>query len=134
MKRLRLDMPPVPQADPTLPLINIVFLLLIFVMLSGVIRAADPLPLDPATARVEPSGTPVATRTLYVGADGRMTWNGLEGELALDGFAAAFAQETWERAWLKADRNAEAATIVRLTERLRNGGVNTLTMIVEARP
>ena len=31
-------------------------------------------------------------------------------------------------------RNAGAASIVQVTERLRSGGVTTLTMIVEARP
>ncbi|MCB1425108.1 MAG: biopolymer transporter ExbD [Zhengella sp.] len=134
MKRLRLETPPAPQADPTLPLINIVFLLLIFVMLSGVIRAADPLPLEPASAPVDPSGAPAATRTLHVAADGRMAWNGLVDEAALEGFVAAFSQEAWDKAWLKADRNAEAAAIIRLTERLRAGGITTLTMIVEARP
>ncbi|MAW88025.1 MAG: biopolymer transporter ExbD [Phyllobacteriaceae bacterium] len=134
MKRLRLDLPPAPQADPTLPLINIVFLLLIFVMLSGVIRATDPLPIEPASAPAIPSGTPAPARTLYVAADGRMAWNGLEDDAALDGLAAAFVAEDWERAWLKADRNAGAASIVQVTERLRSGGVTTLTMIVEARP
>lgn len=134
MKRLRLDMPPAPQADPTLPLINIVFLLLVFVMLSGVIRAGDPLPLKPATAPVEPSGAPAPARTLFVAADGRLAWNGLEGAAALDGLAAAFATGGWDRAWLKADRDADAASILDITGRLRAGGVTTLTMIVEARP
>lgn len=134
MKRLRLDMPPVPQADPTLPLINIVFLLLIFVMLSGVIRAADPLPLNPAVAAVDPAGAPMAERTLYVAADGRMAWNSLEGDAALTGFGAAFVEGAWDRAWLKADRDADAARIVDLTGTLRAAGVTSLTMIVEARP
>lgn len=70
----------VPEPELT-PLINIVFLLLIFFMIAGTLAARDALTVTPATAAHGESARPA--RSLVIGADGR---------LALDGQALSLAQ------------------------------------------
>jgi biopolymer transport protein ExbD len=69
--------PPRPRDDDerVLPLINVVFLLLIFFMLAGALAPADPFRVDPPLSRSE-APPPAEPLTLLIGAD---------GELALDG-------------------------------------------------
>src|SRR5690606_15298132 len=69
--------PPRPRSDEEriLPLINIVFLLLIFFMVAGKFAATDPLEIDPPQSALESEAGP---RELLVLLDA-------EGRLALDG-------------------------------------------------
>ncbi len=70
---------PRPRKDEEriLPLINIVFLLLIFFMLAGRLAASDPFNVDPAQSSSEtPSETP--EMLVLVAADGQLA---LDGEI-----------------------------------------------------
>lgn len=123
-------------ADSTLPLINVVFLLLIFVMLSGVIRAADPVPVDPAISTAEAESEEFDdSRTLFVTADGAVSFRDMtdEAEIAA-AMARLYGEEGWEAAILKADRDTPASRVVDLTLALRRAGVARLVMVVEKAP
>jgi biopolymer transport protein ExbD len=67
--RRRLD-----EDERILPLINVVFLLLVFFMVAGRLTAGDPFPIDPPESASE--GSP---------PEGRLIAFGPNGELALDG-------------------------------------------------
>ena len=83
---------PLPRRQRTseenvLPLINIVFLLLIFFMIAGALSASAPFELDPPTARAADKA-PAPTGGISIAADGRIA---LERGLHVLGEGAAHA-------------------------------------------
>lgn len=116
--------------DRILPLINVVFLLMIFFMLAGRISAIDPFPVEPPQSMNAGSNEDQETIVL-VGADGRLA---LDGRIMdEDSFATAIAD--WVKAHeggrvrLKADGNAEATRVVIVMETLRTAGVEKLRLM-----
>lgn len=95
-----------------LPLINIVLLLMAFFLLLGTVAVPDPFPLDPATGNALPDAD-AAGPTLTVAADGRLGFDG--AVFGVDELAAHLARMPagTDTLWVKADRRAEAAQLVR---------------------
>ena len=124
--------PPRPRDDEerVLPLINVVFLRLIFFMLAGQLAASDPFRIEPPQSASE---GPAVARELRVLV-------GPEGELALDG--EAMAPEGLRRALaerleaessldirLKADARVEATRVVEVMEWLREAGAQRVQLL-----
>lgn len=111
-----------------LPLINVVFLLLVFFMVTGQLAATDPFPIEPPESLSE--GAP---------ADGHLITFGASGELALDGdimaedaLLAALADrlsDTRPEIRIKAHGAAEATLLVALLSRLREIGAETVVLM-----
>jgi biopolymer transport protein ExbD len=116
--------------DRILPLINVVFLLMIFFMLAGRIAAIDPFPVEPprsaAAGQIDSKETVV-----LLGAD---------GTLALDGRVmdeTAFATAVADRVKtdgagafrFKADGKTAATRVVAVMETLREAGVEKLRLL-----
>ena len=117
--------------DGILPLINIVFLLLIFFMVVGHLAPADQLvdePLQSSTA--QPLADTAAQQPLSVQM-------GPAGELALDGETLTEAmllqrlQDSPNSAGVqvKVDGRAEALGAIRLIERLRKAGIASVNLL-----
>lgn len=68
------------RGEPVLPLINVVFLLLVFFLIAG--QLARPLPADLQLARIDPGALPEHPDALIVTRNGRLYWNGAETALA----------------------------------------------------
>ncbi|HLS18750.1 MAG TPA: biopolymer transporter ExbD [Paracoccaceae bacterium] len=112
-----------------LPLINVVFLLLVFFMVTGQLAAIDPFPIDPPESTSEgPS------------AEGHLIAFGAGGELALDGevmgedalLATLGPQLSGSGApeiRIKADGGAEAMALVELLNRLREIGAEKVVLM-----
>jgi biopolymer transport protein ExbD len=118
--------------DGVLPLINVVFLLLVFFMVAGRLTAADPFDIDPARSRLEaapPDGEPV----IHVGADGRLALDGTEmnAERVVDAAAALAARGQPARLRIKADAAADTLPIVALLAKLRAAGVTEARLMVQ---
>jgi biopolymer transport protein ExbD len=77
--RLRPATPrPIRPREAVVPMINVVFLLLIFFLMTAVIAPPEPFAVDvPQSEGDDPAGTPAA---LYVGADGALAWGALRGK------------------------------------------------------
>ncbi len=128
---MRFD-PPRPKNDDEriLPLINVVFLLLIFFMLTGQLSAIDPIEVTPP---ISASGGVVEARELLVmlGADGQLALD----DAVIDEEALKTAlEERMEAApstqvWLKADGAADSADVIALMEMLREAGVERLKLL-----
>lgn len=127
--------PPRPHSDEEriLPLINVVFLLLIFFMLAGKLAASDPFEIAP----------PVSGSEAAAGVQDLTVLFGPGGSLALDGtiIAPAALEEAVAdrlsanaalRVLLKADGRAEAHQVVAVMESLRAAGVERLTLLTLA--
>lgn len=121
--------------EDTLPLINLVFLLLVFFMLVGALSAPDALEVDaPRAQGLNPADA--GAHSLVLSRDGRL---GLGREVfAIDQLPARAA--AWQAAHpgqplqFKADGAVEAQQVVALLEVLQRAGVTQLSlMAVDAR-
>ncbi|TPW29895.1 ExbD/TolR family protein [Pararhizobium mangrovi] len=121
---------PKPERENTIPLINIVFLMLIFFMVAGTLAS----PLDPALTMIE---TTQATRTqppdaLVVMKDGTLRFRG--NETSIDAYlsvrdADGEGARQGEKLKLVVDEALPATTLVDLISRLREHGVAGITLI-----
>ena len=120
------------EDDRILPLINVVFLLLIFFMLAGRLAATDPFQIDPPVSSSEGLVT-VEDLLVQVGVDGRLALNG--EEMGEDALGAAVAERLAENGAaaapvrLKADGTVEAARVVAIMEILRGAGVESVQLL-----
>lgn len=112
---MRIDMPPrKPRGESIIPMINVVFLLLIFFLLTAQIAPSTPFPLTPPESRSE---VPAAARdVLYISAEGELAWNDSRGEAVWDKIAAREGAGPVE---IRADAAAPAAGLARHLGRLR---------------
>jgi biopolymer transport protein ExbD len=119
-----------------LPLINVVFLLLIFIVLSGVISSPDPFELVPPEASAGEDVENVGSDTIvYVADTGELRFRDLGDEadvLALVGKLAGSGR--LETLTVRADAGVPAVRIVQLIERLRTTGIARIQLQAERRP
>lgn len=117
------------EDERILPLINVVFLLLIFFMIAGSLTQADPFDIAPPMSDA-PELQDAPRRVIHLGADGRAAL----GERDLDPAAIPAALREGgaappRRVWVKADADTEAAALVRLMEGLRGVGVERVHLL-----
>lgn len=124
--------PPRPKNEDEriLPLINVVFLLLIFFMLAGRLAATDPLEITPPHSS---SQAPAEARDLQVlvAADGRLALDSevMDESAFEEAVKARLGQDDSLRVWLKADGRADAEHVVAVMEALRDAGVERLKLL-----
>ena len=115
--------------DGVLPLINVVFLVLIFLMIAATVTTPAPFRVEPPTAAAEPEWQAAGQR-VAVGADGdialagaRVTPAQLIRQLDREGQAAEAAAGQGAGVLLHADARAEAGAIIRLVRQLEQAGL-----------
>lgn len=113
--------------DALLPLINLVFLLLMFFIVAGQL-ANEPLPELPGTARMEQQRPPEAD--LMVRADGRWQVAGetLEGNRLLQALPAPDEQNPLR---IAADETLTMADLENLLRLLEEGGYGEVLLLTE---
>ena len=121
---LRLPLPERRPADPALPMINVVFLLLVFFLIAATIAPPAPLPVEPPVGEGAPAAPGAA---LHVSAGGEAAFGDLRGEAAL---AAALAAGPVS---VRADARAEARAVAALLARIAAAG-GTATLAVRPAP
>jgi biopolymer transport protein ExbD len=118
------------EPDNILPLVNVVFLLLIFFMLTGAIHAVDYFDVTPPVSTSEETLL-VNETVILVNADGRLSIDGKEVD-AIDlqlSVSDKLAQQTELEVRLKADGNVDAVTVVKVMEWLEAVGVRHLNLL-----
>jgi len=126
-----------PHRENVLPLINVVFLLLVFFMVAGALERGDLFSVAPPFSQSAPETT----------AQNAVLLMGPTGELALDGTRLTFedipqALESLKdslgpefKVKLKADGAVEALAVIHVLDRLRAAGVPSVTLLtVEGQP
>lgn len=124
-----------PDGENVLPLINVVFLLLVFFMVAGALEKADLFAVTPPEAAV--AAVPEdRSGVLLMTADGRLALEGTAVERASLAAALVAWQEANPGATLKvkADAAAEAVAVVRLLEDLRVAGLQSVVLLATERP
>jgi len=127
------DRRPDRSEERILPLINVVFLLLIFFMIAGSLSVAEPFEVAPPESRSEGAHDAEGVMIL-MSTDGRLA---LEGEplpeaALLARLEARLAAAPQTLVKLKADGDAPANRLVRFTQALYEAGVEKLELL--ARP
>ncbi|MFZ3033935.1 MAG: biopolymer transporter ExbD [Parvibaculum sp.] len=121
-----------PPYETMVPLINVVFLLLIFFLLAGTMEPSEPVNVNLPAGQISDKNSRVPA-TLYLEKDG-FVWLGkkmvppeLSGLLVKD----YLKEEGTDRVAIKADRDAPADSLLTLMEGLRQAGVKQVTLETE---
>lgn len=120
------DAPRRPRAESIVPMINVVFLLLIFFLMTSRLAQPDPFEVIPPTAAFDRA--PEAEATLYVDKSGRLSLDGAEGEAAVARLASVAAPDAVIQ--LRADANLEAAKAAALLTQLAAAGLARVELVV----
>jgi biopolymer transport protein ExbD len=127
---------PIPRSHRTseenvLPLINIVFLLLIFFMIAGALSVTAPFPLDPPATRAA-AASEAPREGVAIGADGELAFGG--DVIRLDQLGARVA--TWREESngnallsVRADEAAGTGHLLEVIEVLRDAGVESFRLL-----
>lgn len=113
------------RADSIVPMINIVFLLLIFFMLTATLAPPDPFDLALPEGQAE-APAPPRTLVLAIGPEGQLAHEGARGEDALSGLRAAY--RPGDTVLLRADAGLDGAAFARLLADLAVAGIDGVTL------
>lgn len=117
--------------ENVVPLINVVFLLLMFFMIVGSFTRPTPFTVDPPHARSDEAPAKEATvPVIYLAADGRLALDQEEVEMdALGGrVVARLRSRDDKRVRIEADARATAETVMRLLDVLRSAGAGRIEL------
>ncbi len=117
---------PRPRRETILPMINVVFLLLIFFLMTAQITPSPPLDITPPEAANDTAKPP--PRTLWLSAEGLMMHDDHTGEAALAALAAGEGPVL-----IRADAMLPAAELARLMRQLSALGVSDLRLATLSR-
>ncbi len=123
-----------PLFDPILPLINVVFLLLIFVMMMSRVDGTDGYDVNPPVSSSEdPAGQ--RESLLVLTEDGKVQLAGTEMDrAALMKYAREQKRDHPDQIIkIRADAQVDAMELIALMESLRIGGVENLVLLTEKR-
>lgn len=114
------------RTESIVPMINVVFLLLVFFLMTASIGPPEPFEVlaPEAAGAVEAQGT----ETLYLGADGDIAFGPARGD------AAFVALAGWEGALLvRADARMDASAVAAVLARLSQAGIRDVRLVAVAR-
>ena len=118
--------------DNVLPLINIVFLLLIFFMIAGALSTRPPFELQPPRAQAAPSTPAPATAGIAIAADGRIAFRGKE--IVLEALVARVREWNEDRdddkaLTLRSDGGADSERLLAVMTALQEAGIERIRML-----
>jgi len=116
-----------PKAESIVPMINVVFLLLIFFLMTA--QIAPPEPFEVAAPQAGKAGDPKGEVTLYLSAEGLAQYQDQKGEAA---FAALKAELGGSKeVVLRADAKAQGARLAEVMAELRRAGFSAIELVVD---
>ncbi|MEM8774218.1 MAG: biopolymer transporter ExbD [Pseudomonadota bacterium] len=117
-----------PKREPTIALINIVFLMLVFFMVAGTLSR----PLDDELSLVRTSDLEgrAPPDTLVLHPDGRMSYRGETLESVEDFYTLNESADT-EVARIVPDRDVPAQTLVKIARDLRVAGAQSVLIVTQ---
>ena len=119
-------------AEALVPMINIVFLLLIFFLMSATIAPPDPFDVTLPGAAAQDSADTSGPVVLHVSANGEMAYGDLRGDAA---FAALMSTSDPrpDSVVLRADEGLDGAVFAGILARLAAAGVGDVNLTVNQR-
>ena len=117
------------MGEPTLPLINVVFLLLIFVLLTSVIEPEPPIPVDLAESSTGGQAEGTAA-LLYVSGDGLADETAI---MTIEELRGWVERSEPQLVAIRADRSMTAARLFGFVDALEELGVAQIELVVLGR-
>jgi len=107
------------------PMINVVFLLLVFFLMTATIQPPTPFPITPPASAA--SDEPGEADVLYLGPDGQLAYGDIMGEAVI----AALARRPADALplSLRADREVSAARVAALLRQLGEAGISCVDLV-----
>ena len=118
-----------PRAESIVPMINVVFLLLIFFLMTSNLATPEPFTVTPPDATT--SAEPEAQYILYIDKTGKLSFEGKEDTDALAAILAVSATDTSIQ--VRADAQLEAVAMARTLSDLTSAGLSQVELIVTSR-
>lgn len=116
--------------EGVLPLINVVFMLLVFFLLAGTLTSAEMLEIDPTASRslADPGDQDFV---ILIGAGGELAvGDALVSADALAGLLSArIAEVPATPVWIKADAGADALVLVDVLDAARSAGLDDVRLL-----
>lgn len=125
---MRIDPPP--RRAPTeavVPMINVVFLLLIFFLMTATI--APPEPIEVVLPSAGGDEAPLSPGALLIGADGTLAWGELRGTEALDAAVEVASSDGARPLLIRADHRLDAARLAQLLGELHRRGIENAALV-----
>ncbi|MGX0878282.1 biopolymer transport protein ExbD [Roseovarius sp. MBR-154] len=115
-------------SEAIVPMINVVFLLLIFFLMSA--QITPPAPFDVTLPESASDNAARPADTLYMDAQGRLAFNAARGEAVYDAIAARAVPDTPLQ--IRADARLEAQALTRLLPELAARGIAEIELLTGA--
>ncbi len=115
------------RAESIVPMINVVFLLLIFFLMTAQIAPPDPFDITPPNA--EGAEAEAQPDTLYLSAGAELAYEDATGE---DVFTALARRTAQEPLTIRADAALPATRLAMLLPRLNTLGINSFQLVTGA--
>lgn len=124
--------PPRRQYEYLVPLINVVFLLITFFLITGTMKGSDPVKVELPSGTMNESKPPEAV-TVYVGTDGfvYVLDQVIEAQFAPFLLRSFFMKEGHRSVQIKADKNSDASMIIDLMEQMREIEIEEVVILTE---
>ncbi|QDL91201.1 biopolymer transporter ExbD [Paroceanicella profunda] len=123
---MKLATPPKePPRESIVPMINVVFLLLIFFLMTATLTPPEPLQVEPARSDTAEPGE--AKPVIFLNRDGEIAFRDVRGDAAI---AAAAAEGA---GLIRADAAAPAQAVARLLGALQAAGLSDLSLVTVPR-
>ncbi|MEM8752096.1 MAG: biopolymer transporter ExbD [Pseudomonadota bacterium] len=122
------DAPRRAPSEPFVPMINVVFLLLIFFLMTAEIAPPEPFESEPPVA--EAGADPSGFATIHLSPEGAFAFAGAVGSGAVEAARAAAGDGPL---MVKADADAPAAVVAAALARLSAAGIAEVELIVAER-
>lgn len=124
--------PPRREYEYLVPLINVVFLLITFFLVTGTLQESDPVTIDLPEGAID-EAKPAEPVTVFLGADGfaYIFDQVVEARFAPYMLRSFFVKEGHRSVQIRADRNVSAETLVDMMENMREIGVEEIIILTE---
>ncbi|WP_208352126.1 ExbD/TolR family protein [Pseudaestuariivita rosea] len=115
------------KSENIIPMINVVFLLLIFFLMTAQIAPAPPVQIVPPTSA--DGRSPDEADTLFISAEGKLHFDGKTGDAVLTALADRAPNSVL---LIKADAQLDATVIAALLARLQTMGLTSVQLVVKS--
>ena len=115
------------RADPTITLINVVFLMLMFFLVAGTVAPQPPANMQ--LVRLSHADPLIPPDVLTLTATGQARWQGAPADPAA--YVAALPPAAQGIARIMPDRDAPAAALITLARALRAAGASEVRIVTE---
>ncbi len=122
------DPPRRARGESIVPMINVVFLLLIFFLMTSNLSQREPFEVTPPeTADAQSAGgEDDGQQVVFMDENGRIHHDGQEGDSAIDSLAAA----DHSTVKIRADADLEASVLAETLQRMAQAGLSSVELVV----